>query len=227
MTLSHKTLLAISCISFSLYTMEREIVCEATTAQQRKTNQKNYYTLNNLYKKSCSTLANYDPNDLQTMSSIFDIIDKTKKLTAEGMEEKSIGLFAYRQQPQIQVYPFLFLPDTFQPLYTSVFFERIRQHSAHIEKNHFVEPTLDQFIQHIKDKKTLNAIEKAAAFKVFIDVSTTNPNNTTVVTIPNTVMDGIKELEQLMEDIAEIKKMTPEEIKIISNILYNTTPQKL
>jgi hypothetical protein len=225
MTLSYKILCTISCVSFSLCAMEQQTVSTTHSSTQTQSNQKYYYSINDLYKNTYLILKNYNPRDEQSIKSIFSIIDATTKLQNDGCEEDSIGRFAYNQhlQQQERNNKTSLLPsknfDT-MPLYISVFFERITQHKAHLKKNEFTAPTIEQFMVHKKIPFIQGAIQTAANFRVIINLQKIDPNNTIMPTFPNAITDGIHEHEKLMEDINTMLQTDSISIKNVADILY-------
>ena len=206
MKTSHKTLLIISCISLSLYSMEDQ-------------NKLNFYSINDLYKKTYNTLENYNPTDMQSAIALSAIITKTKELKSHNIDEKQIGKFAYKQEEAIKNKLFSYgTPPYNGPHYVCVFFERVAQYNAHLEKNAFTSPTIEQFTLHIHNKKITAAIEKAATFRLFLDLEKINAEKKIIVDIPMAV--ATDDFEKLIKDIATMRSIDPEEIKTLANILY-------
>lgn len=228
MKLSCKILCTISCVSFSLCAMEQDkpSLCEmeqeklsiTNNSSQTISNQKEYYSLNTIYKKTCNVLENYNPNNDQSIASIFHIITATEDLQNKGVDPKELGAFAYRQPTNTS----FFTQTPYQnPRYVSVFFERIKQHIAHMKKNNFTAPTAESFIQHKNNLADNAAIARAATFRVIITSHTTDPYNALTADAPISLTEGLRELERLINDIKTIEQTSLEEIERMANRIYN------
>jgi len=172
-------------------------------------NQKNYYSLNALYKKACSAFENYNPHDNQSIKNIFQLITATGELQSKGIDEKELGVFAYMQTINSPSSATVLYQKS---LYTSIILERIRQHKNHMKKNEFIAPTEEQFMQY-----TDNMIgTKFVACRLIID-----PNNIPFTHLPQDIMDGLQEFKQLIDDIYELKQKDPTTIKKAADIIYN------
>ncbi len=214
MNLSYKILLTISCVSFSLHSMEELALTtnDNSTTNLTKKNQldSNFYPLNSLYKTANSTLENYNLNGLQSIIEVSDIIAKSKKLTDNNIEKKEIGLFAYKQTESIKNKIFASNnPPHHGPQYVAIFFAKIEEYNDHLAKNKFTTPTVEQFMQHM-------AIKAAMTIKLF----TINSKNKMINDIPNTV--AAREFEDLMNDISNMQKIAPDIIKTLADILYSS-----
>ena len=223
MNLSYRTLLTISCVSFSLHSMEQATLTnnDNSTTNLTKKNQtySNFYLIDSLYKKANSTLKNYNPNDLQCITDISDIITETKNLTDDNIEKKQIGRFAYKQAESIKNKIFSSSnPPHHGPQYVAIFFAKIEEYNNHLAKNKFTSPTAEQFIDHINNKKRMAAIEVAITFKLFIDLKKIDPENKIIIDIPRTV--AAREFEELMNDIFTMQHVAPDIIKTLADILY-------
>ena len=221
MTLSYKTLLTLSCVSFSLCAMEPQtsLTTHSTTFTQPQSNQKNYYALNDIYKKASFTLQSYNPTDRESIKNIFEIIAAVEALQKKGINDTEFGAFAYKQ-PSNHSFFFENTIPHHNSTYTSVFFERITRHNNHIKKNNFTLPTLEEFIRYKKNKSNEAAITTAAHFNIFINLKNIDPNNTVIVDLPHNIKDGIEEIEKLINDIKAIQDTSPETITAIATILY-------
>lgn len=208
----------------SLCDMEQNKTSITKSSAHIKSNQKYYHPINSLYKTTYQALRNYNPTNNQTVTNIFQIIDATTKLHADGCEEKEYGKFAYNQHLQQQSPKSFFAPETpdQMPLYISIFFEKIVQYKAHMKKNNFASTTIEEFIKYRTTPLITAAIEKAASFRLIINTQTINPNNAKLLD-PSTIQtDGIIEYERLMEDIKKMLLITPEEAKVIADLFYNS-----
>jgi hypothetical protein len=222
MSLSCKILCTLSCVSFSLCAMEQDNSFSykeeqnnssiTNSSAQAKPNQQYYYPINSLYKTTCQALHNYNPTDNQTVTNIFQIIDTTTKLHADGCEEKEFGKFAYNQH-LVQQAP--------MALYISLFFEKIAQYKAHMKKNNFAPTTLEEFKAYRKIPFIMATIDKAASFRLTLNRYTIHPNNIKLLDPSTSQTDGIIEHEMLMEDIKKMLTITPEEAKIMADLFYN------
>ena len=199
--------------------MEQEQKLNSLSTTSNLSIQANSSLIESLYNKTHNSLEKYQHKTIHSLEDIFEIIEQTKALKEKAIEAKDIGTFAYTQSFEP---PFLWDKKTpyHNPLYTSFLFERIAQHNAHLEKNNFTAPTIKQFLLHKRNIKNIAAIEKAATTRVFIDLKTIDPTNTIIIDIPSDVIDGINEVDKLMEDIMKIKEIPPHEIKTIADILY-------
>jgi hypothetical protein len=206
MKISHKTLLIISCISISLYSMEDE-------------NKLNFYAINDIYKKTYNTLENYNPTDIQSAIALSAIITKTKELKSHNINEQQIGKFAYKQEDPIKNKLFSNgNPPYHGPHYVCIFFERVAQYNANLEKNAFTSPTIEQFSQYLNNQKITAAVKKAATFRLFLDLEKINAEKKIIVDIPMHI--AVDDFEKLIQDIAIMRAINPEEIKMLANILY-------
>jgi hypothetical protein len=168
----------------------------------------NFYLIDSLYKKAHSTLENYNPDDLQSIIEVSDIITKTKNLTDDNIEKKQIGQFAYKQTESIKNKIFSSSkPPHHGPQYVAIFFAKIEEYNNHLEKNKFTSPTVEQFMQHA-------AIKAADTFKL----RKTESENKVIITIPNTV--AAREFEELMNEIFIMQHVAPYKIKILADRLY-------
>jgi|HubBroStandDraft_1064217.scaffolds.fasta_scaffold368606_1 hypothetical protein len=218
MSLSSKALL-IACASLSLHAMEQKSSTITLDSQH-------YNQVNDLYKKAYSTLGYYNPKEDLTITALYDIITKTNDLKKVNVEEKQIGNFAYNQEASItnKVFSTYGKPPYNGPLYVSVLFEKIARYNAQLVKNQFTSPTIEQFNRHINNQKIKNAIHTAADFKLFINLNALNGEKNILSSIPITV--ATEEFEALVNDIAKLQQATPEDIKIIADILYCSLIQK-
>lgn len=224
MTSSCKILLTISCVSFSLCAMEQETdsLCKseqnrlsATTQSsivQTKYNQKYYHRLNSLYKTTEQTLNNYNPYDKQSITNIFQIIDTTTHLETDGCEEIECGIFAYRQH--------LHKPQSPMPLHISLVLERILEHKAHMKKNEFSSPTLEQLTLYINVPRINAAIEKAAAHRLIIR-NKIDPDTAKFLDSYDNKANGLSESEKLIHDIKGLLEMSTEDTKLLAELLYS------
>jgi hypothetical protein len=218
MNLSYKILLTISCVSLSLHSMEKLAL---TTNNNSPTNlntynqkKPNFYLVNNLYKTANSTLETYNPNGLQSIIEVSDIIAKSKKLADDNIEKKEIGLFAYKQTESIKNKIFSSNnPPHHGPQYVAVFFAKIEEYNDHLTKNKFTSPTVQQFMQYM-------AIKSANTFKLFTIAS----KNKMLCDIPNTV--AAREFEELMNDISTMQQVAPDIIKTLADILYGSDKEE-
>ncbi len=142
---------------------------------------------------------------------------------ADGCEEKEFGKFAYNQHLQQQSPKSFFAPETpdQMPLYISLFFEKITQYKAHMKKNNFASTTLEEFMKYKTTPLLLAAIDKAASFRLTLNIHTIHQNNVKLLDFSTIETDGIIEHERLMEDITKMLQITPEEAKAMTNLLYN------
>jgi hypothetical protein len=210
----HKTLFTISCVSFSLCAMETDTLVTpiiTNSSIQPTYNQKNYYPLNSLYKTTDQMLNNYNPYDKQSVTSIFQIIDATTKLQNDGCEEIECGRFAYRQHLQ--------KPQSPMPLHISLVLERIAEHKAHMKKNEFSPPTLEQLMQYINIPRINAAIEKAASFRLIIR-NKIDHDTAKLLDSYNTKASGLSEYSNLVHDIKGLLEMSPEDAKFNADLIY-------
>lgn len=221
MTLSYKTLLTISCVSLSLHSMEQNTLTtnNSLTNTNPILNNQNFYHINDLYKKTYNTLENYKPDGVQSITALSEIITKIKELKTQNIHEKTIGLFAYKQRVPSTTNFFSFEKTLYHnPLYVSIFFEQLAQYNAHLEKNEFTSPTVKEFAQYINNKKRTAVIEKAATFRLYIDLQKIDPEKKIIQDIPLSV--ATRDFEKFSNDIALMQQVTPEEIRTLAHILY-------
>lgn len=213
MKLTHKILIVTS-LSVPLHAMEDKTLSASNNATR---NNDNFYKKNDLYKKAYTTLDLYNPNNIQSAENIINIITKTKELKSCNIEPKHIGKFAYHQPIKTKFFS-PEIPPYNSPLHISVLFERIAQYNAHLEKNNFTSPTLEQFSQYTNNQKITAIIEKAATFRVLLDLEKINAEKKIITNIPFTI--AMKEFDNLLKDIAMIRETSPSEIKTLADILY-------
>jgi hypothetical protein len=154
-------------------------------------------------------LNNYNPYDKQSVTNIFQIIDATTKLQSDGCEEKECGRFAYRQHLHKPLSPI--------PLHISLVLERIAGHKAHMKKNEFTTPTLDELTQYIQIPLIKAAIEKAATHRLIIRI---DQDTAKFLDSYDSKSSGLSESEKLMHDIKGLLQMSPEDTKLIADLLY-------
>lgn len=217
--LSYRILLTISCLPFSLHSMEQKSTAELTDVSAKKVD---YYCLNTLYKKAYSTLANYDPADIQSARALSEIITKTKELKTINIQENDLGLFALRQTDSIKDKFFAYGKSTYNgPHYVSVFFARVGQYNTHLTKNEFISPTIEEFALHKNNRRIIAASNNAVKFKLYFDLHKINAEKRLLTNFaPNIAID---EFEHLINDILIMQQTTPDEIKTIAQILYEET----
>lgn len=212
----YKTLLTISFISLSINAMEKDPI--ALCAKPTASNQ-NLYHISNLYKKAYNTLEKYNPSEKSSVTALSEIIKQTEELKSKNIHEKVIGKFAYQQElVSKNSFPFFDKNPNNDPLYVSVFFERIAQYNANLKKNGFTSPTPTEFTNYINNKTRTDAIEKASTFRLFIDIAKIDPNKEIIIDIPLSI--ATQEFEKLIHDVSEMQQLTPAVIKTIANILY-------
>jgi hypothetical protein len=223
MASSCKTLLTISCVSFSLCAMEQDTtsLCKAeqntsstttlSSIMQAKYNPKNYHALNSLYNTTKTTLSNYNSRDKQSITNVFQIIDAITKLETNGCEEIEGGRFAYRQH--------LHQPNAPMPLYISLVLERIAEHKAHMKKNEFCYPTLNELIEHMRVSRTKAAVENATTYRLII-INKVNQDTAKSLGSHNITPNGLSESENLIHDIEGLLKMNQEFAKINADLIY-------
>ena len=208
MTLSHKTLLTISCISLSLHSME-----------QPKKQTVDLYRVSDIYKKTYTLLEKFDPTNNQSIIDLSQILTKIDALKSYNIEEKDIRQFAYKQtEPLSRLLPFEKSPYN-GPHYVGVFFEQITQYNKRLKKTNSTSPTLEQLTQYRDNQKIEAIITKATTFRLFNDLKKRALEKKIIVDISSSI--ATQEFGDLMDDIALMKLVTPEEIKTIAHILYD------
>ncbi|HLW72759.1 MAG TPA: hypothetical protein VKR54_01805 [Candidatus Babeliales bacterium] len=212
MTLSHKTLLTISCLSFSLHSME----------EKPRLQSMNYYYLTNVYRKAYNTLENYDPANIQSAIALTEMITKTKELKKHNIEESNLRLFVLQQSDSIKDKIFSYgKPPYNGPHYVSVFFARLAQYNAHLAKNEYVSPTIEQFTLHKNNRRIITASNNALRFRLFFDLQKINADKKLLTDFsPNVALD---DFEHLIGDIQIMLQTTPDDIKTIAQIVYGET----
>jgi hypothetical protein len=189
-----------------------------TSSTSTKYNQKNFYTINTIYKNSYDALKNYNPDDSQSITSIFHIISQIEELQNKGINEKEVGHFAYLQTINN---PSLATISCYNPLHVSIILERIVQHKAHMKKNNFIAPTKEHFIQHMDNIRAEVVCDDFAKHRLII-----YPNHPQNNQLPENELCGFKELKQLIYDIYELKQKPLAAIKKGADIIYGEKKQQ-
>jgi hypothetical protein len=122
------------------------------------------------------------------------------------------GRFAYRQH--------LHQPQSPMPLHICLVLERIIEHKAHMKKNEFTAPTLDELTLYIKTPLINSAIDKAASHRLIIR-NKIDPGITKVLDSYDSKASGLSESEKLMHDIKGLLDMSLDETKILAYLLYH------
>ena len=221
MILSHKTWLITGCITFSLQSMEQQTIL--TTKNVNSDNQ-NTYPILTLYNKTHNTLKTYNSTNQQSIISLTEILTEIKRLKNDNIIEKNVGLFAFQQEDSLSNKVFSYgKPPYNGPHYISVFFERLAQYNAHIEKNELTSPTSEQFDLHKNNRTIINSVNKAASFKLFIDLQKKNTEEELLTDIPCNI--AVYDFQDLIDNITAMLHTTPEEIKSIASLLYGNKKQ--
>lgn len=160
MTLSHKKLLFLSCLTLSLHAME---------PQQEKQN------LLALYTKSRLILDNYDPAKEETIKALINILPEIKE------HETTIGSFALAQQPSSKDQLLSLIPSGMKqhrngPAYVTMFVTRLALYNSHLIAKCLVCPTFKEFDAVINPEKIINIIEKAKSVGFNFDAPTVRTN---------------------------------------------------
>lgn len=211
MTLSQKTLLIISCIPFSLHAMEQN-----SNTQLIKVDNPNFYPINALYQKTYDTLNKYNHTSPESALALSEIITKTKELKLNNIDEKQVGLFAFKQKPPV-------FGSGKHPSYISYFFARIATYNTHLEKKNFKSPTPDEFIIFKNNKKIGAAVQMSDKLGVTIDIEKINAEHTLIIDIPSDI--AIYQFEQLINDVNEMLHISLETMQTITDMIYE--PKKL
>lgn len=224
MSLSYKTLL-ITCIPFSLQSME---LSTSSTNRDIKImqKQKHWNKLNILYNKTYDMLGKYEATSPESTSTLLEIINITNDLKNKGVLEQHIGLFAFTQNKEPFFQKNLLLQKGTSLYngsdYVSVFFAKIKAYNNTLTKNEFISPTLEQTMHHKNNEKIKTACNNAANFRLFIDLNKINAEKKVLTRIPENI--ACCEFQQLMDDIAKMRRLTPDIINTVAILLYaNTT----
>lgn len=211
MNKSQITSLMIFCLSFSLYSMEKEI----------KPIDQTFKTLNiqTLYNKTCDKITQITPTSATAEAILCEILSNVKELNESNIVEYEIGKFAYNQPLSAKNKIYNLTKEPYNgPAYISLFFENIRQYNKHLEKNDFTSPTKEQLFSHKDNLKKLTAIKNAANYGIIVDQELINKAKIFTI-IPDTV--AILEFEKLIKDIYTMRCTHPDEITLTASIIYD------
>jgi hypothetical protein len=216
MIISCKQLLIITCISCSLYAMDNPTISNTEITPEKKR-----VAIADLYNLTHSKLADHFPNNSQSTINLLTIIEKTIQLRQKGINEKEIGLFAFNQKPAIvdQISAYREAPHN-GPLYVSVFFERLAQYNAHLEKNEFFSPTYTQYKDYKSNKAIEKAAQTAATFNLFIHLDQLHADKQIFTPVP--IRAATEAFDKLMIDTFTMRQKNPEQIASIAHLLYGT-----
>jgi len=117
--------------------------CHLSCMKTQETPNNNFNTLYNL---AHATLKDFNPSHNETTKNLITIIQTTKQIPSK----KDLFTYLDTQSPQSPINPFCSKITT--PLLI-VFFDRIYNFLALLEKNSYTLPTLEEYQQHVKHEK--------------------------------------------------------------------------
>ncbi len=213
MNKSYAMSLIITCLSFSLYSMEITVI-SADQSSFKATN------IQTLYNKTYDKITQITPTSTTAETVLCEILNNIKELKQSNVTENQIGKFAFNQPSSVKNKLFNLTNAPYNgPAYISVFFERLRQYNELLTKNNFTSPTKEELSFHKENTKILTALNNASKYGVFFTPELTE-NRKIFTTIPNTI--AIEEFKTLIQNIYTMRCTPPDEIITMANILYDT-----
>ncbi len=192
-------------------------------AEPKYVTSENIITHRKLVHALCSStylmLAEFKPQ-LQSVNALVNVIDQMNslKLAQPPIRETEIGFFILKKNPTLTFVEslkksFSCTPD---PAVASVFFSRLAAYNDDIGKKALVSPNAIQASNYLKAQNIERIVAKNADRGIVIPQQIIDE-----MTIPAPGSVGVSEFLQLMHDIANIIKDSPEDTLLSAESIYH------
>jgi hypothetical protein len=181
------------------------------------------------YDKTSEKIVSHEPTNSNHAKNLCKILTYVHHLKQQNppINEEIMGKFAFNQLPPLahrirESISFGKSDDTTVhdgPLYLSVIFARIGQYNKNLEIKKTTSPSFEQFTAHQNNEKNKATAKHAGlTYNLHLDLTALGTYSKAVTDIPKEI--ALEDFEQLINDIYEIRKDSPDTIETLANILY-------
>jgi hypothetical protein len=180
--------------------------------------------IQHLYNQTYNKLEEITPKNNNAVNYLLEIIERTDHLKQQGITERHIGEFAFKQELPFknQVLHHVHSPYN-GPHYISVFFARLEEYNKLIKKNNFTTPTLEEFYHYQNNQNISADINEAASIGLHLDATQLKEHNK-IKNIPTNV--AAQEFHKFITDIYAMRCKNPTIAERIATLLYGPIIEK-